>query len=146
MMKEIGTGRGSETECMASELGVQLTVSAAELEEQKKLVLDRDQTIASLKAEVSRLQQMHLPIEPWTMVQNPAELRERANQSHDTASARTPASASASEVECPATDEPSKKQVKLRDFFGEEVRLISREPPARLRVHYYINWSIKIKI
>ena len=42
MMKEIGTGRGSETECMASELGVQLTMSTAELEEQKKLVLDRD--------------------------------------------------------------------------------------------------------
>jgi hypothetical protein len=34
---------------------------------------------------------MHLPVGPRTMVQNPAELRERANQSHAAASARTPA-------------------------------------------------------
>ena len=90
VMKEIETGRKSGTECMASELaGVQLTVSTAELEEQKKLVLDRDKTIAHLKAEVSVLKQMHLPVIPRTMAQEPTELRERAAASRAAASART---------------------------------------------------------
>ena len=125
MMKDTetgDTGRESGTECMASELaGVQLTVSAAELEEQKKLVLDRDQTIADLNAQVSVLQQMHLSVIPRTMAQEPTELREQATASRAAASARTPAAATPSEVECRATDQPPQKKVKLvRDFLKKK--------------------------
>jgi hypothetical protein len=119
-------------------------LSTEELEEQKQLVLNRDQTIAYLKAEVSVLKRMHLSIESRT-IGTEASRASRASKSKPCCNLG-PLSGSVGggmPGDGPAT--PKESEVTSR-FFWEEVRKISREPPARPRVYYYINGSIKIKI